>query len=388
MHSITQPEMAPATEGSRRMATFADRLLVYLSDPANVVGFLASAGLDPFLTTDFQHRLGSEFWQIQQVVIGAAAVHELQHSYWQRPRILGREEVQGTTPTRTTVDYSIYGFDTARWIDVSLDLDTTWTVDQFPGSIDVTPAAPVRFDLTANLLSVLRIDAANHPLDRSGTPVAVTVDNQGQLRTDPPQPVTLRLDPTGGVLRGPDGRVQDQVLLEMFPRLGVPGLGVPLGDDGQPLHDLRMDTSGAFTDLAGVPAATDPRTSLPIDGSGRPVRPARPATPDADGADYRFMLSIPVRSDTLTLNLLTRLHLLVAATPDLLADLRDVLATRRVLESGTDYLISLDDTAGKVPQAFGLVYEQNAFDGSGLDSAGIRRLGARMGVLVHFFAVP
>jgi len=371
------------------MATFADRLLVYLSDPANVVGFLASAALDPFLTADFRRRLGSEFWQIQQVAVGAAAVRELQYPYWQRPRILGREEVQGTTPTRTTVDHSIYGFDAARWIDVSLDLDTTWTVDQFPGSVDVTPAAPLRFDLTANLLSVLRVDAANHPLDRSGAPMAaVTVDNQGQLRTDPPQPVTLRLDPTGGVLREPDGGVHDQILLELFPRLGVPGLGVPLSDDGQPLHDLRVDNSGAFTDLAGAPAVTDPHTGLPIDGSGRPVRPARPAVPGTDGADYRFMLSVPVRSDTLTLNLLTRLHLLVSATADLLADLRGVLATRRVLEPGTDYLISLDDTAGKVPQAFGLVYEQNAFDGSGLDSAGIRRLGARMGVLVHFFAVP
>jgi hypothetical protein len=371
------------------MATFADHLLVHLSDPGNVAGFLAGAGLDTFLTADIQRRLGTDFWRIQQVAVGAATVRDLQHPCWQRLRVLGREEVQGTTPTRTTVDHSIYGFETARWIDMSLDLDTTWTVDQFPGSIEVTPAAPVQFDSTASLLSVLRVDGANHPLDRAGAPVAtVTVDDQGRLHTDPPQPVTLRLDPGGGVLRGPDGRVRDQVLLELFPRLGVPGLGVPLGDDGQPLRDLRVDSTGVFTDLAGAPAATDTFTGLPVDGSGQPVRPARPAILGGDGADYRFMLSVPVRTDTLTLNFVTRLHLLVARSADLLVDLRGVLATRRVLEPGADYLISLSDTANKVPQAFGLVYEQNAFDGTGLDPAGIRRLGALMGVLVHFFAVP
>jgi hypothetical protein len=371
------------------MATFADRLIVHLSDPGNVAGFLAGAGLDAFLTADFQRRLNTDFWQIQQIAVGPVTVRELEHPYWQRLRILGREEVHGNSPTRTTVDHSIYGFETARWIDASLDVETTWTVDQFPGTVEVTPAAPVRFDSTASLLSVLRVDGANHPLDRAGVPVAtVTVDNQGQLRTAPPQPVTLRLDPTGGVLRGPDGRVRDQILLELFPRLGAPGFGVPLGDDGQPLRDLRVDSSGTFTDLAGAPAATDPRTGLPVDGSGQPVRPARPAIPGGNGGDYRFMLSVPVRTDTLTLNLVTRLHLLVAPSADLLVDLRGVLATRRVLEPGTDYLTSLDDMAGKVPQAFGLVYEQNVFDDTGLTLAGIRRLGARMGVLMHFFAVP
>jgi hypothetical protein len=250
------------------MATFPDRLLVHLSDPGNVAGFLAGAGLDAFLTTDFQRRLDTGYWQIQQVAAGAATVRDLQQPCWQRLRVLGREEVQGNTPTRTTIDHSIYGFETARWIDVSLNVDTTWTVDQIPGSIDVTPTAPVHFDRTANLLSVLRVDAANHPLDRSGTPVTtVTIDGEGRLRTDPPQPVTLRLDPNSGVLREPDGAVRDQILLELFPRLGVPGLGLPLGDDGQPLRDLRVDSSGVFTDLAGAPAATDPRTGLPVDGS-------------------------------------------------------------------------------------------------------------------------
>jgi hypothetical protein len=371
------------------MATFADRLLVHLSDQANVAGFLANAGLDAFLTADFRRRLDTGFWQIQQVAPGPATVHELEYAYWQRPRLVGREDVQGSSPTRTTIDHSIYGFETAQWVDVSLNLDTIWTVAQMPGSVDVTPAAPVRIDHTANLLSVLRVDDANHPLDRSGAPVpTVTVDDQGLLRTDPPQPVTLRLDPNGGVLRGPDGGVRDQVLLELFPRDGVPGLGVPLSDDGQPLRDLRLNSSGAFTDLVGAPAATDPRTGLPLDGSGQPVRPARPAVPGGDSSNYRFMLSLPVRTDQLILNLVTRLHLLVGRSADLLLELRSVLATRRVLEATTDYLISLDNLAGKIPQAFGLVFEQNAFDGNGLDIAAIRRLGARMGVLVHFFAVP
>lgn len=368
------------------MATFIDRLLVHLADPANLTGFLAGADLDGFLTADFQRRLDTGFWQIQQVTAGAATVRELERPYSQRLRVLGREEELGSTPRRKTVDHSVYGFETARWVDVSLDVDTTWTVDQFPGTVDVTPAAPASLDGTASLLSVLRVDAANHPLDRAGAPVAtVTVDGQGRLDT---AQGTLSLDPNGGVLRGSDGRVRDQVLLELFPRLGVPGLGVPLGDDGQPLADLRVDSAGTFTDLAGAPANTDPRTGLPLDGLGRPVRPARPAVPGDDGADYRFRLSVPVRTDTLTLNLVTRLHLTVAGAADLLTDLRGVVGTRRVLEPGTDYLTSLDDLAGKVPQAFGLVYEQDAFDGSGLDSAGIRRLGARMGVLVHFFAIP
>lgn len=371
------------------MATFSERLLVHLSDPASLAGFLAGAGLEAFLTADFQRRLNTDFWQIQQVAVNAGTVRDLEHACWQRPRILGREDVQGTTPVRTTVDHSIYGFETVQWIDVSLDLDTTWTVDQFPGSIDATQAAGVSLDRTASLLSVLRVDAANHPLDRSGAPMAtVTIDDQGRLRTSPPQAVTLRLDPAMGVLRGPDGGVHDAVLLELFPRTGASMLGVPLGDDGQPLHDLRVDSTGAFTDLTGAAAASDPRTGLPIDGSGRPARPARPAIPGGDGADYRFMLSVPVRTDTLTLNLVTRLYLLVATSADLLADLRGVLAIRHALETRDDYLASLDDTAGKAPYAFGLVYEQNIFDGNGLDRVGVRRLGARMGVLVHLFAVP
>ncbi|WP_328524046.1 hypothetical protein [Kribbella sp. NBC_00359] len=368
------------------MVTFTDRLLVHLADPANLTGFLAGADLGGFLTADFQRRLNTGFWQIQQVTAGAATVRELELPYWQRLRVLGREEEQGSTPKRTTVDHSIYGFETARWIDISLDVDTTWTVDQFPGTVDITPTAPVRLNNTASLLSVLRVDAANHPLDRAGAPVTtVTVDGQGRLEAGQDM---LSLDPNGGVLRGPDGRARDQVLLELFPRPEVPGLGVPLGDDGQPLADLRVDSSGTFTDLAGAPARNDPRTGLPLDGSGQPVRPARPAVPGGDGADYRFRLSVPVRTDTLTLNLVTRLQLAVAGAPDLMTDLRGLVAIRRMLEPRTDYLTNLDDLDGKAPQAFGLVYEQNAFDGSGLDSASIRQLGARIGVLVHFFAIP
>jgi hypothetical protein len=371
------------------MATFTDRLLVHLSDPANIAGFLNGAGLAAFLTADFQRRLNTDFWQIQQVTVGPVTVRELEAPYWQRLRILGRKDGHGNMLTRTSVDYSIYGFETARWVDASLDVQTTWSVDQFPGTVDITPAAPVQFDGTVSLLSVLRIDAGNHPLDRAGAAVGtVTLDNQGRLRTDPPQPVTLTLDPAGGVLREPDGRARDQVLLELFPRLGTAGLGVPLGDDGQPLRDLRVDSGGTFTDLAGALAATDPLTGLPLDGTGQPVRPARPEFPGADGADHRFMLSVPIRTDTVNLQFVTRLHLLVAPTANLLVDLREVLAIRRLLESGTDYLTSLDDTAGKLPQAFALVYEENVFDGSGIDPAGIRRLGARTGVLVHFFAIP
>ncbi len=373
------------------MATFADRLLVHLSDAANLTAFLNGMNLDAFFTADFQARFNSEFWQIAQVAVGSTRMLSFERPTWVRTRILGREDHHGNTHRKTSIDYKVYGRETALWTDLFIELGTTWLVDQFPGTVVTSEAALPAFEGLANLVSVLRIDTANHPLDRSGAPLAgVMLDDQGRLRTAPPNPITLTLDPLAGALLQSDGSIHSLVLLELFPRVGsaTPLLGAPLGEDGQPLRNLRMDSRGSFTDLAGTPATLDALTGLPLDGDGQPVRPARLTIPGGGTADYRFTFALPVQTDRLTFQFVTHLHLFAKSEFNLIDDLREVLAQRHRLEQRHDYLLSLSDTASKWPHAFALIYEDNALAGSGLAQADVRRLGARMNVLVHFFAEP
>jgi hypothetical protein len=371
------------------LPTFRDRLLVHLSDPANLPTFLAGTDLEAFLTVDYQRRFNSDFWRVDQVVVGQSSVVGFARPLWTRTRILGREDQHGDAQRRKTIDYSVYGTERPTWVDVDLALDTVWAVDQFPGTVDLTPATPPTFEGAANLLTVLRIDSANHPLDREGSPLAtVTVDDQGRVLTNPPERVRLTVDPLAGALLRPGGTIEAAARFELFPRVGGTALGIPLGTDGQPLRNLRLDSSGQFTDMTGAPVATDPLTGVPRDGTGTPAHPARLTIPGGGSEDFRFSFRLPVRTDRLTLALGTRLHLHVPTNVDLIEDLRAVLAARATFEQGEDYLISLDDLVNKVPHSFGLVYEANAFDGSGLDVAGVRRLGAAAGVLVLLFALP
>lgn len=373
------------------MATFADRLLVHLSDPANLTTFLSGLNLGAFFTADFQARFNSEFWQIAQVAVGATLGFSFERPTWIETRILGREDHHGNAQGKTSIDYKIYGRETALWTDALIELETTWLVDQFPGTVVASETTPPTFEGLANLVSVLRIDTANHPLDRSGVPLAnVMLDNQGRLQTDSPNPITLTPDPLAGALLQPDGTIYALVLLELFPRVGPATalLGAPLGEDGQPLCNLRMDSRGSFTDLAGAPAAVDPVTGLPPDGDGKPVRPARLTIPGGGTADYRFMFALPVETGRLTLQFVTHLYLFIMPEFNLISDLRSVLALRHRLAKRHDYLLSLNDTANKWPHAFALVYEANALAGSGLNQGDIRRLGAHMNILIHFFAEP
>jgi hypothetical protein len=373
------------------LVTFADRLLVHLSEPANLVAFLGGMDLGTFFTADFQARFNSEFWQIAQVAVGATRTVSFEQPTWVETRLLGREDHHGNAHSKTQIDYKVYGKETAQWTDLLVDLDTTWLVDQFPGTVVTSEAAPPTFEGLANLVSVLRIDAGNHPLDASGAPLAnITLDNQGRLQTDPPNPITLTLDPLAGALLQPNGAIQSLVLLELFPRVGpvTPLLGAPLGEDGQPLRNLRMDNHGSFTDLTGTPATIDPLTGLPLNGDSQPVRPARLTIPDSGTTDYRFTFTLPVQTDRLTLMFVTRLHLFVRSEFNLIDDLRLLLALRHRLEQRHDYLLSLNDTSSKRPHIFTLVYQDNVLAGNGLTQDDVRRLGARMNILIHFFALP
>ena len=376
------------------MATFADRLLVYLSKEANLATFLKGMNLDAFFTKDFQARFNSEFWQITQVAVNNTP----QNISFEQPamietRILGRKDHYGNGQSKTNVDYRVYGMETALWTDAIIELDTTWQADQIPGTVVTSqPMPPPLFQGVARLVSVLRIDpATNHPLDRLAKPLAdITLDNQGRLQAVQPNPGVLTLDPSAGVLLLPDGKIHSLALLELFPRVGAatPLVGALLGEDGQPLPSLLMDSRGAFTDLAGAPARLDPLTGLPLDGNGKPVHPALLTIPDGDTVNYRFMFSLPVQTDKVTFNLVTRLYLFALSGFNLVDDLRKVLTLRQRLEQRQDYLLNLSDTADKLPGAFALVYDASALAGSGLVQDDVRQLGASVNVLIHFFAIP
>jgi hypothetical protein len=214
------------------------------------------------------------------------------------------------------------------------------------------------------------------------------LDNQGRLQTTAPDAMTLHLDPHNGALLQPEGTLHTLVLLELFPRVGpvTPLLGAPLGEDGQPLRNIRMDHQGVFTDLLGMPVARDPLTSLPLDSTGQAVRPARLAVPGGGAADARFAFALPVQTDRVTFQFVTRLHLFIRPELQLATDLRQVLTLKHRLAQHHDYLLSLNETNNKQPHVFALVYETNALTGSELQQADVRRLGSRMGVLIHFFA--
>jgi len=348
--------------------------------------------LGAFLTADFQARFNSEFWQITQV-----AVNNTPRSIsFEQPaiietRILGRKDHYGNDQSKTNVDYRVYGMETTLWTDAIIELDTTWQANQAGTAVASQPTQPSIFKGVAHLVSVLRIDPANHPLDRSANPlIDITLDNQGRLQAGQPNPGVLTLDPSAGALLLPGGKIHSLVLLELFPRLGTatPLVGAPLGEDGQPLRNLRMDSKGAFTDLAGASARLDPLTGLPLDGNGKPVHPALLTIPDGGTVNYRFMFSLPVQTDKVTFNLVTRLYLFALSGFNLVDDLRKVLTLRQRLEQRQDYLLNLSDTADKLPGAFALVYDANTLAGSGLVQDDVRQLGASVNVLIHFFAIP
>src|SRR5690242_17351669 len=101
----------------KRVVTFADRLLVYLGVQANRTAFLNGIGLDGFLTSDFQTRLNTDFWQVAQVTAGAVRSVRLEQPLWIEQRIMGREDHFGGSTGRTSVDYKVTGRESALWID-------------------------------------------------------------------------------------------------------------------------------------------------------------------------------------------------------------------------------------------------------------------------------
>lgn len=372
------------------LETFADRLLVYLSDSNNLTNFLNGMNLGPRLTTLLQNRYNSEFWQVVQVAVGARRGLVFEPSLWSETRLIGREEALSSPSLKTNIDYRIFGQETALWTDLQIDLDTTWQVDQFPGSIQVTPANPANYLGVANLISVLRIDAGNHPLDPSEAAMGATVNAQGQIQTDPPNPVSLTLDPQAGTLLMPDQSIFSLVKLELFPKVGpnAPLLGVPLREDGQPIPDLRMDHQGDFTDLNDNAVPTDPATGLPLDAAGNPIRLARLTIPGGGTVDYRFTFSLPVQTARQTFRFVSRLHLFMRPDIDLINDLRMVLALDHQLAQNHTTLIDLNDPGNRQPNIMALVYESSALNGGTLNEADILRLGRSIGVLIHFFSIP
>lgn len=363
------------------MITFADRMLVHLSDDSNFNAFLGSANLDAFLTANFQARFNLESLQIVQVTTDTARVSAFEQPTWVETRLMGREEHQGNS--KTYIDYKVHGLQTPLWSDAVINLETTWLVDQMPGTI--APSEPATFEGLADLVSVLRINASNHPLQPSGTPLTdFTLNEQGQIEP------TLIVDPLNGVLLTPDGSIHAPVQLELFPRIGpdTPLFGAPLGEDGQPLPNLRMNHYGDFTDLAGNPVAHGPLTGLPLDGEGQPVQPARLTIPGAGTVDYRFTFALPVQTERLTFHFITRLHLFILPEVNLVNDLRRALTLQHWLAQRPDYLISLSETDSKKAYIFALLYEESALSGSGLNGAAVRELGEAMNVLIHFFAEP
>jgi hypothetical protein len=104
--------------------------------------------------------------------------------------------------------------------------------------------------------------------------------------------------------------------------------------------------------------------------------------------DYRFNFALPVRTNQLTFQFATRLHLLPRAAFNPIEDLRVILSLQHHLAGRHDYLRSLSETTNKQPHAFALVYESNVLNNSEMTQNEVRRLGARTSVLIHFFALP
>jgi len=68
-----------------------------------------------FLTTDFQARFNSEFWQITQVAVGATRNFSFEEPTWIETRILGRKDHYGNGQSKTNIDYRVYGIETTLW---------------------------------------------------------------------------------------------------------------------------------------------------------------------------------------------------------------------------------------------------------------------------------
>ena len=85
------------------MVTFVYLLLVYLSNPANVAGFLSRAGLHAFITADFEGRPNTDFWQIQSAGQQCLRTRPPQPTAVPVPQVAGITPSSGDTQGGTRV---------------------------------------------------------------------------------------------------------------------------------------------------------------------------------------------------------------------------------------------------------------------------------------------
>jgi hypothetical protein len=106
--------------------------------------------------------------------------------------------------------------------------------------------------------------------------------------------------------------------------------------------------------------------------------------------EHQLSFEIPVLTDPLTLGYNAAVYVFATADPSPVADLRRILALRRMLENDPQFLVSLDGTADQRPYLFIQLYPSTTLSGSSTPltlPAVVQTFGAA-DVLAAVIAIP
>jgi hypothetical protein len=103
---------------------------------------------------------------------------------------------------------------------------------------------------------------------------------------------------------------------------------------------------------------------------------------------HKLAFQIPVLTDALTLGFDAAVYVFATADPSPVADLRRILALRRLLEADPHFLVSLDGTADQRPYLFVQLYPGASLSGPPLSEAAVVQTFGMADVLAAFITVP
>jgi hypothetical protein len=117
--------------------SFADQVLVFLTNPTNQVSFPGAVGLSAFANTSLSQRYGQGGFQITSVTLGAPSGFA-QQLLFDETRITGFREKRSERPERNWYEIKLSKGE-AAWIDASFNVPVTLNVQAFPGSLQLGP---------------------------------------------------------------------------------------------------------------------------------------------------------------------------------------------------------------------------------------------------------
>ena len=119
--------------------SFADQVLVFLSDPAIQASFPDAIGLSAFTKASFLRRYTQGGFQISNVTLGVPSRFLTQQPLFDETKILGFREKRSESPERHWHELRITRGEMG-WVNACFTLPVTLVVQAFPGSLQLGPS--------------------------------------------------------------------------------------------------------------------------------------------------------------------------------------------------------------------------------------------------------